>query len=236
VRIDNSWTLALQTYQRHQVPTSDMYGWNQFRDSEGKPLYPQREFLIGPIAAAGTAGSVPNGHMQGKMLAVECLMDIDALPWQADWYRSRVKEALGAQFEDNFALWYVDHAQHDNPQNSAARAHTVGYSGVLQQGLRDLSAWVEKGVRPSSTQYEIIDSQVQVPASADRRQGIQPVVTLQVDGNVRSEVPVNQPVTFTATIEVPSNAGLVVAAEWDFEGVGDFSVAARQDTPQTLVR
>jgi hypothetical protein len=236
VRIDNSWTLALQTYQRHQVPTSDMYGWNQFRDSEGKPLYPQREFLIGPIAAAGTAGSVPNGHIHGKMLAVECLMDIDALPWQADWYRSRVKEALGAQFEDNFALWYVDHAQHDNPQNSAARAHTVGYSGVLQQGLRDLSAWVEKGVRPSSTQYEVIDSQVQVPVGADRRQGIQPVVILQVDGNVRAEVPVNQPVTFTATIEVPSNAGLVVAAEWDFEGVGDFPVAARLDTPQTLVR
>ncbi len=30
VRIDNSWPLALETYQRHQVPTPDMYGWNQF--------------------------------------------------------------------------------------------------------------------------------------------------------------------------------------------------------------
>jgi hypothetical protein len=91
-------------------------------------------------------------------------------------------------------------------------------------------------VRPSSTQYEIIDSQVQVPDSADRRQGIQPVVTLQVDGKVRAEVPVNHPVTFTATIDVPSNAGVVVSAEWDFEGVGNFPVAARLDTPQALVR
>ena len=93
-----------------------MYGWNQFRDADGQPIYPQRDLLIGPVAAAGTAGSVPNGRIHGKMLVVEVLMDIDALPWQADWYRSQVKEALGSSFEDNFALWFIDHAQHDNPR------------------------------------------------------------------------------------------------------------------------
>src|SRR5208337_5578222 len=54
VRIDNSWALALQTYHRHQVPTRDMYGWNQYRDPDGEPIYPQRGLVIGPIAAAGT--------------------------------------------------------------------------------------------------------------------------------------------------------------------------------------
>jgi hypothetical protein len=96
VRIDNSWMLALQTYHRHQVPAPDLVGWNQFRDAGGNPIYPQRDILIGSLAAAGTAGSVPNGKISGKMLVVQALMDIDAMPWQADWYRSKVKEQLGS--------------------------------------------------------------------------------------------------------------------------------------------
>jgi hypothetical protein len=236
VRIDNSWALALQTYQRHQVPTPDLYGWNQYRDSTGKPIYPQRQRLIGPTAAAGTAGSVPNGRIHGKMLVLQTLVDIDALPWQADWYRSRVKEALGPRFDDGFALWFIDHAQHDNPRTAAAHAHVVSFEGALQQALRDLSTWVEKSVKPSSTQYEVIDSQVAVPDSATQRKGIQPVVELKANGGVRADVAVNQPVTFTGTIEVPPNAGKVVAAEWDFEGVGNYPLAARLDAPQPLVR
>jgi hypothetical protein len=164
------------------------------------------------------------------------LMDIDALPWQADWYRSKVKQALGASFEDSFALWFIDHAQHDNPATTAAHAHTVSFAGALQQALRDLSAWVETGVRPADTRYEVIDSQVKVPASAGQRRGIQPVVELQANGGVRAEVAISQPVTFTATIEVPPNAGKIVAAQWDFEGVGTYPVTARLDTPQPLVR
>jgi hypothetical protein len=236
VRIDNSWVLALQTCQRHQVPTPDMYGWNQFRDADGNPRYPQRDLLIGPIAAAGTAGSIPNGRIHGKMLVLQGLMDIDAFAWQADWYRSQVKEALGPSFEDHFALWFIDHSQHDNPRTAAARAHTVSFEGALQQALRDLSAWVEKGVRPADTRYEVIDAQVKVPARADQRQGIQPVAELTVNGGARADVAVNEPVMFAATIEVPPNAGKVVAAEWDFEGEGSYPVAAQLDTSQALVR
>ena len=40
VRLDNSWAIALQYYQRHQVPTPDQYGWNQYRGSDGTPLFP----------------------------------------------------------------------------------------------------------------------------------------------------------------------------------------------------
>jgi hypothetical protein len=236
VRIDNSWTLALETYQRHQVPTPDMYGWNQFRGSDGKPTYPQRDVLIGPICAAGTAGSVPNGRIHGKMLVLQAAMDIDAFAWQADWYRTQVKAQLGHRFEDNFALWFIDHAQHDNPATNEAHAHTVSFAGSLQQALRDVSAWAEQGTRPAQTQYEVIDSQLNLPADATSRKGIQPVIELRANGNVRTEVKVNQPVTFTATIEVPPNAGMVVAAEWDFEGVGANPTVAQIDAPQRLAR
>lgn len=236
VRIDNSWGLALQTYHRHQVPTPDLYGWNQYRKSGGEPIYPQREALIGPIAAAATAGTIANGQINGKMIVLEALMDIDALPWQADWYRSKVKEALGSGFDDHFALWFIDHAQHDNPQTPAAHAHTVSFEGALQQALRDLSTWVEKGVRPSSTQYQVIDTQVILPAGAQERKGIQPVVVLHANGGERAEVVVGEHVTFTATIEVPPGAGMVVAADWDFEGSGMYPVAGQIETPQTSVR
>lgn len=242
VRIDNAWPLAMQTYHRHQVPTPDMYGWNQFRTADGKFKYPQRDILIGPLSAAGTAGSVPNGNIKGKMLVVETLMDIDALPWQADWYRSQVKEKLGAAFKDNFALWFIDHAQHDNPPAGKAQAHAVSFEGALQQALRDISTWVEKGIRPIDTQYQVIDSQVQVPENANEGGGIQPVVALyvnkngQANGDVRTDVKIGETVNFTATIEVPSNAGKIVAIEWDLEGTGEYPVSEKIDTPQVHIR
>jgi hypothetical protein len=191
--------------------------------------------LIGPIAAAGTAGSVPNGRIHGKMLVLQAVMDIDAFACQADWYRTQVKAQLGASFEDSFALWFIDHAQHDNPGSRKAHAHTVSFAGALQQALRDMSAWVEQGARPADTQYEVIDSQVNLPADATARKGIQPVIELRANGGVRADVKVNEPVTFTATIEAPPNAGKVVVAQWDFEGAGDYPIAERLDTPQALV-
>jgi hypothetical protein len=105
----------------------------------------------------------------------------------------------------------------------------------LQQALRDVSAWVERGTRPADTQYQVIDSQVNLPPDATARKGIQPVIELQANGGVRADVKVNQPVTFTAIIEVPPNAGKVVAADWDFEGAGDYPIAERLDTPQAVV-
>jgi hypothetical protein len=235
VRLDNSWGLAMQTYQRHQVPSPDQYGWNQFRGPDGEPRHPQRPHLVGPATSTNTVGSVPDGRIHGKTLVVQNLMDIDAFPWQADWYRSQVRERLGADFDDNFALWYIDHAQHDNPAGPAAHAHTVGFSAVLQQALRDLSTWVEKGQKPAETRYEVIDSQVRVPAGATERGGVQPVVELRAGGGVRADVAVGEPVTFTARIEVPPNAGDVVAAEWDFTGAGDFPTTEPIETPRPLV-
>jgi len=234
VRIDNSRNLALQTYHRHQVPPREMglYGWDQFRrGGNGTPIYPQRDVLAGPIGAFNASGSVASGRFHGKMIVVESLMDADAFPWSADWYRTKVRQALGESLDDRFRLWFTDHAQHgaDVPAG-AAQARTVGYRGVLEQALRDLSAWVEKGVpAPASTSYQIDDAQVIMPPTAAQRRGIQPVVELRVDGGERSDVAVGQPVTFTATIEVPPGTGTVVDVEWDFEGTGDFAAVDLPD-------
>jgi hypothetical protein len=46
---------------------------------------------------------------------------------------------------------------------------------------------------------------------------------------VRAEVAVGEPVEFTAVIEVPSGAGTVVAAKWDFEGAGDYPITEQFD-------
>jgi hypothetical protein len=224
VRIDNSWALALQTYHRHQVPpTPDYYGWNQFRDASGAPIYPQRPVLIGPTGTANAAGSVLSGQIPGKVLMLAALMDIDAHAWQADWYRSLVRHAIGDRFDDSFALWFVDRAHHENPLTPFQRTQVASYSGALQQALRDLAAWVETGRKPSETQYEVVDSQVVLPDAAAQRGGVQPAVRLEANGGSRAEVRPGEPVSLTATIEAPPGSGKVVSAEWDFEGTGTFT-------------
>lgn len=223
VRIDNSWYLALQTYHRHQVPTPDLYAWNQFRKPDGSPRYPQRGVRIGPIGTFNGSGSLPSGQFNGKMIVMQALADIDALPWQADWYRSKVLEAGLA---DNFRLYYVQHSDHIGVVSGARSTHLVNYEGALQQIIRDLTAWVERGVEPpAATNYRIVDSQVVVPQSAAQRLGIQPVVDLKANGGVRAAIASGESVTFTAEVEVPPGMGKIVAAEWDFDGQGIYPQA-----------
>jgi hypothetical protein len=76
-----------------------------------------------------------------------------------------------------------------------------------------------------------VDTQVLVPARAADRGGPQPVVDLQANGGQRAEVAAGEPVSFEGTIEVPPGAGKVVAADWDFEGTGDFPEAEPIGTP-----
>jgi len=253
VKIDNSNFLALQTYHRHQVPTPDKYYWDptpgfyvfdQFLKPDGTPMYPQRPILVGPLM--GGTGTVQNGRIHGKMIVMETLMDIDALPWQADWYRTKVHEYLGKDLDNQFRLYYIDNADHGSEVGAALEGqivdpgrlptHIVRYRPVLEQLLRDLSAWVERGVKPlASTPYKVADGQVKVPALADVRKGIQPVVHLWANGRERAEVKVGEPVKFFAIIDMPPKAGKVVAAEWDFEGVGDYPVAEELRHPKQTV-
>jgi plastocyanin len=140
---------------------------------------------------------------------------------------------MGANLDENFRLWFLDHANHGDLSNPNAPTHVVSYVAVLHQALLDLSDWVEKGVAPAATtNYKVVDGQVVVPASANERKGIQPVVTLLANDGERAEVKPGQPITFKATIEVPPHAGKVIAAEWDFEGNGTFPVKDKLKSAQ----
>ncbi len=235
VEIDNSVYLATQTYHRHQVPSPEFYVWDQFK-ANGAPVHPQRREIMGPRFARQGSGSIQSGRFAGKMIVVETLMDEAAVPWQADWYRTLVLAALGPRIDDSYRLWFVDNAMHTAPMNQpggprpARTTRVVSYAGVLQQALRDLSDWVEKGLAPPlSTDYTVVDGQVHVPATAKARRGIQPVVGVRANGAARADVGVGEAVEFSAEIEVPPGAGTIVHAEWDFEGDGDFPVVVEFD-------
>lgn len=227
VRLDNKWAIAFRAYHRYTVPTRPgFYAWDQYRGPDGTPLYPQRALQAGPLVSKSTSGGgTHTGKITGKVIVVGNLLDTDAYPWPGDWYRARVKEALGTSYGDGFRLWYNDNADHiEGPVTGTRAARLIEFTGILQQALRDLSAWVEKGVEPArTTSYDVADSQISVPQHAAARRGIQPVVDLTVDGTDRIEVPAGRSVTFTARIEVPPGAGRVVHTAWDFAGTGDFT-------------
>ncbi|HLN16774.1 MAG TPA: hypothetical protein VK277_08500 [Acidimicrobiales bacterium] len=230
VLIDNSVYLAFQTYHRHQVDP-DFPVWDQFCMA-GQPIYPQRPNLIGPQFTIAGAGSVQSGRFSGKVIVVECLMDEAAYPWQAAWYDELVHKVQGPAADDKFRVWFVDHAMHLPPVRAATddlrparTTRIVSYAGVLEQALRDLVAWVEHGLpAPASTAYEVVEGQVVVPAEASARQGIQATVEVTANGGARADVAVGDEVEFDAWVEVPPGAGTVVAAEWDFDGSGDYAV------------
>src|SRR5206468_6938164 len=131
--------------------------FGSFRNADGSPKYPQREVNVG-IGQHNLNYAVPLGKIHGKMIAVQNLMDCDAFPWMALWYRSKVREAMGAAFDNNYRLYVNDHAQHTAPASTAMMTHVVSYQGILEQALLDLSAWVEKGVvPPASTNATVKD-------------------------------------------------------------------------------
>jgi hypothetical protein len=239
IQIDNSIYLATQTYHRHQIPAAEYYAWNQYKGPDGKPLYPQRPLLPGQEVQSG--GATQNGRFHGKVIVMQSMWDEAAYPWSADWYRTRVKAALGPEFEDRYRLYYVDNTMHTT-QNAApndprpvATTRVISYQGVLQQALRDLAAWVEKGVAPPvSTTYKVVDGQVIVPSIAGERKGVQQVVSVEANGGVRADVKVGQAVEFNAVAEAPPKTGVIVKAEWDFEGAGEYPVVS-EIKPQSRV-
>jgi hypothetical protein len=236
VEVDNSGFLAAQTYHRHQVPDNDEFPvWDQFRNPDGSPRYPQRPMILGPLFSAAAAGTVQSGRFEGKMIVVESLLDREALPWQADWYRSKVREHLGDDHDDHFRLWFTDNALHgDDSQQEPT--HAVPYVGVLHQALRDVSRWVEAGIPPpESTAYEVMDGQVVVPSDAPARRGVQPVVSLTVNGGARADVGVGDEVMLRVSAAAPPGTGFVVAVEWDFDGTGRFPVQETVEPAEAVV-
>lgn len=239
MEIDNSDYLAVQTYHRHQNPPEEFYVWDQFRGPDGKPFYPQRP-TFRQYDQVGKGNAFQSGVFDCKVITVDCLMDEAAYPWQVDWYRQKVRRILGSRFEDQYRVWFVDHAMHVNPSrylmpteggpptehHGPTDTHIVSYSGVLQQALRDVAAWAEKGVAPArETKYHVEYGQVHIPRRAKDRRGIQPVVELTANLGERADVKVGEKVDLVAVIEVPPGTGEITSVEWDYDGQGRYADA-----------
>lgn len=227
VLIDNSDYLAVQTYHRHQVPELEFHAWDQFRDREGKPIYPQRPVLISPLIANLGAGSVQQGTPNVKIIVVDSLMDESAFPWNADWYRQKVIQNFGSSSENVMRLWYMDKCMHTESEDAKVvdRQRMVSFLGALYQALLDLSDWVERDIEPAATSgYAVEESVVSLPDTANERKGIQPIVVLTAEGcsEKRLEIKTGQEIDFTANIEMPAGSGEVEAVLWDFDAENDF--------------
>jgi len=232
LRVNNLFYLALHFYHRHALPKGPgHYTYDQFRNPDGSPRYPQRSYLASTAQAVGTTGGgTQRGRINTKLIVLQSMLDGGAQPWMADWYSKQVLGALGEKgHADNFRLWFNDNAEHfDSPPRGPNVARIVNYVPSLYQALRDLVAWVERGeAPPESSRYTVADGQVQLLSKASNRRGIQPVVDLTVNGSKRIEVAVNEPVEFSGRIEVPPSAGKVVSTGWWF---GEDKPALEQST------
>ena len=224
VCIDNSNFLAIETYHRHQTPSEGFPVWDQFRDEQGKPIYPQRPFLVGPLFVRSTAGTQLEGKFDGKIILAASLWDREAMPWQADWYYRRAIANSGA---NSVRLYFTQHALHGDGRGNEDPSRVVSYNGPLQQALHDVAAWAEDGVEPpASTQYRVEGGQVIVPDSAAQRLGIQPTVSLTANGSARAEVRIGEPVQLVGKVATPPGGGSLVRAEWNFTGSRHFEAAA----------
>lgn len=231
VRINNRWAIALTSYHRHQVPASgDFAVWDQFRRADGSPRYPQRAQELGRVISANVSGGgTHSGKVHGKVIVISNALDVDAYPWHADWYSQQMKKNLGDDYEANVRVWVNDNADHldgsvigsGSEENQSVRL--IDYNGILQQAVRDASAWAENGdAPPASTRYRLKDGQVTLPADVSARKGIQPTVDLTSKSGAYIKVKVGEPVTLFGNISVPQSAGKIVATEWSATGNNDF--------------
>jgi len=217
--------LAKIAYHRHKDPGPTFYTWNHLRDSNGDPLYAQTPGIHYAIETATMAsgGAEWNGKINYKTITVVNLLDVDSFPSDGDYLRERVEE-MGR--DGDFRIWLNENANHhasNDPYLPYLTYRLINYTGIVEQALRDLSAWVEDGVEPpNSTSYNVVDSQLILAEDAATRGGIQPVVKLTVNGAVRANITSGGSVNLSASIQVPPGTGEIVSVEWDFLGNGGF--------------
>ncbi|KAG5769197.1 hypothetical protein H9Q72_003469 [Fusarium xylarioides] len=226
VHISNRMFLAMHALHRYSVPKrSGFHGYDYLRDSNGAPIYPQRPVLVTEqIARSASGGATFSGKFNGKMIVMDSLMDVDAFPWHADWYKKQVEKVYGDDIDDKFRLHYTENADHQmGPVIGPKSSRAVDFTGLYEQHLRDLSVWCETGTYPSiPTNYTVQNAQVELPAAASERKSLQPVIELSINGEKDAEVQAGRMVTFKIRIEVPPGAGKLVSLECDFEGTGHF--------------
>ena len=151
------------------------------------------------------------------------MMDEQAYPWQADWYRRKIASVHDGNEKDYCRLWYFDNVLHDDRAASVDELRVTTYAPGLKQALVDLAAWVERIEPLPSSNYRVNVGSVEVPESADDRGGIQPVACALVNGMKCAHVKAGESVHFTVEAEVPKDAG-VLTYEVELRGETDYPV------------
>lgn len=236
VQLDNSGFLAMQTYHRHQVPpvNQGFDEWNQFRNAQGEPRYPQRPMLLGPLFVQAT-GCTLDGRPSGKVIILQNLFDREAFPWQADWYRDRIADQHPGHTDDIVRLWYTDRALHADEETQEDQTQTVSYLGVQEEALLQISDWVEEGIEPSpSTVYGVSRGQVVLPSDAGAGQGVQPVVSLTANGESSARIRVGQTLTLRVRAHSPQHSPGIDRCEWELDGGSDYSICDSFEAQEEL--
>ncbi|MGO9102985.1 MAG: hypothetical protein ACLP9Y_27440 [Mycobacterium sp.] len=222
VRLDNRKFLAFCYFARHHV-MSDLQ-FDSFR-VDGRPFHPQHPIPV----LSSMLGNSYSGKFAGKLLWVHHTHDASLWPPQGLIYGGAVRDVQGdAGVAERFRLRWSENAEHvplmlvSPSLGRAANTFLIDYLPIIEQSLADLVDWVENGVEPAGTAYEYRDGRVMLPATADERGGIQPVVRATANGGVRADVAVGEPVALEVHAQVPPNAGAVVSVDWDFDGSGSF--------------
>ena len=163
-------------------------------------------------------------------------MDIDALPWQADWYRTKVKEALGNRLDEEFRLYFIDHAQHTSPAGVGSPGPHCQQPGCAGAGA-PRSQCVGREGREASRQHQLQDGRrpgggAGLRCAACRHSARCSRVGQRPRARRGCGWHACKP---SAVVEVPSNTGRVVAAEWDFDGRGNYPVVEQLGDPKPTV-
>lgn len=220
--VDNDAYLAYCYWYRHHVIAGEK-GFDQVL-VDGRPMFPQRPRITLPTPFGGAYSA----SFEGKLIWMQHTHDTSLWPDQAILYAEGVAR-YGTP--DNFRLQWVENAEHIPPRFLPSSifptptSRLIDYSGLVEQGLADLIAWVERGVAPPGSQHEYIGGKLILSHDPAERGGIQPLVVATADGALRADVKVGEPVRLECSAVMPQGCGSIVKAQWDFDGTGRFSFA-----------
>jgi hypothetical protein len=221
IRLDNRAFLAFCHFHRH-FSAPDEPGFASFF-VDGTPIFPQRP----PILNSPFLGPPRPAAFGGKMLWVQHTHDSNVWPAPMATFDAAVRANLGDAAGDQWCVRWTEHAENLPPMlvggvGAPAAARLVDWRGSIEQGLQDLIAWVEDGVRPAATNYQLDGGRLTLPATAEERGGIQPVVRLTAAGSDRAEAGAGATVQLDVHAAVPAGQGGIIALEWDPEGTGEW--------------
>ena len=222
VQVDNRDFLAFCYYARHHAIDEQQFN-SLLLDQQA--IYPQHPIpTMSPLM-----GNCYSGNYKGKLLWIHHTHDSSVWPANGLLYASAVAIAQGAeQAGENFCLRWNENAEHGPPlmvppeHNRASNTRLIDFTAITEQSMVDLVDWVDKGIKPVDSNYSYADGKIILAASAEQRQGIQPVVTVTANGRSLAVVRVGEQVDLQVHAGVTPEAGKIISASWDFDGSGSF--------------